>query len=146
MDIVVRAAFAFAFVLLLTRIVGRKELSSMEPVDLILLVVLGDVIQQGVTQSDYSVTGLVLAAGTIAFMQFGTSWLAFRSTFIKRVVDGDPIVVVQDGKPIERNLRRERIPLDDLYEEMRGNQIASLDEVQWAVLETSGKISFIKKS
>src|SRR4051812_48869618 len=146
MDIVVRAAFAFAFVLLLTRIVGRKELSSMEPVDLILLVVLGDVIQQGVTQSDYSVTGLVLAAGTIAFMQFGTSWLAFRSRFIKRVVDGDPIVVVQDGKPIERNLRRERIPLDDLYEEMRGNQIASLDDVQWAVLETSGKISFIKKS
>jgi uncharacterized membrane protein YcaP (DUF421 family) len=146
MDIVVRAAFAFAFVLLLTRIVGRKELSSMEPVDLILLVVLGDVIQQGVTQSDYSVTGLVLAAGTIAFMQFGTSWLAFRSPFIKRVVDGDPIVVVQDGKPIERNLRRERIPLDDLYEEMRGNQIASIDDVQWAVLETSGKISFIKKS
>ena len=55
-------------------------------------------------------------------------------------------MIVQDGKPIERNLRRERIPLDDLYEEMRGNQIASIDEVQWAVLETSGKISFIKKS
>src|SRR4051794_39508174 len=146
MDIVVRAAFAFAFVLFLTRIVGRKELSSMEPVDLILLVVLGDVIQQGVTQSDYSVTGLVLAAGTIAFMQFGTSWMAFKFPFVKRVVDGDPIVVAQDGRLIEKNLKRERIPVDDFFEEMRGNQIASIDEVQWAVLETSGKISFIKKS
>jgi uncharacterized membrane protein YcaP (DUF421 family) len=146
MDIVLRAAFAFAFILFLTRVVGRKELSSLEPVDLILLIVLGDVIQQGVTQSDYSVTGLVLAAGTIGLLQFGTSWLSFRFRPVKRIVDGDPIVVVQDGELIERNLRRERITADDLFEEMRGNQIVSIDEVQWAVLETSGKISFIKKT
>jgi uncharacterized membrane protein YcaP (DUF421 family) len=146
MDIVLRAAFAFAFILFLTRVVGRKELSSLEPVDLILLIVLGDVIQQGVTQSDYSVTGLVLAAGTIGLMQFGTSWMSFRFPRVKRIVDGDPIVVVQDGRVIERNLRRERITEGDLFEEMRGNQIASLEEVQWAVLETSGKISFIKKT
>ena len=69
MDIVLRAAFAFAFIFFLTRIVGRRELSSLEPFDLIMLIVLGDLVQQGVTQSDYSVTGLVLAAGTIALMQ-----------------------------------------------------------------------------
>jgi uncharacterized membrane protein YcaP (DUF421 family) len=146
MDIVIRAAIAFAFILFLTRVVGRKELSSLEPVDLILLIVLGDLIQQGVTQSDYSVTGLLLAGGTIAVLQMGASWAAFKFPTFKRVIDGDPIVVVQDGKPIERNLRRERITIDDLAEEMRGQQIAQLDDVAWAVLETSGKISFIKKS
>jgi uncharacterized membrane protein YcaP (DUF421 family) len=146
MDIVLRAAFAFAFILFLTRIVGRKELSSLEPVDLILLIVLGDLIQQGVTQSDYSVTGLVLAAGTIGFLQATTSWAAFRFKPIRRVVDGEPIIVIQDGKVLEQNLNRERITAEDLAEEMRGQQIAKFDDVAWAVLETSGKITFVKKS
>lgn len=145
MDIVFRAAFAFCFVLLLTRIVGRKELSSLEPVDLILLIVLGDLVQQGVTQSDYSVTGLVLAGSTIALLQMSTSWAAFRFPRLRKVVDGEPIVIAQDGKLIDRNLKRERLTLEDVMEEMRGQQIASIDEVAWAVLETSGKINFIPK-
>ena len=65
MDIVLRATFVFFFILFLTRVVGRRELSSMEPFDLILLVVIGDLVQQGVTQNDFSVTGAVLATGTI---------------------------------------------------------------------------------
>jgi uncharacterized membrane protein YcaP (DUF421 family) len=146
MDIVFRAAVAFVFILFLTRVVGRKELSSLEPVDLILLIVLGDLIQQGVTQSDYSVTGLVLAGTTIALLQTGASWAAFRFPPLRRVVDGEPIVIVQDGKLLERNLKRERITPNDVAEEMRGQQIAHLDDVEWAVLETSGKISFIPKS
>jgi uncharacterized membrane protein YcaP (DUF421 family) len=145
MDIVFRAGIAFLFILFLTRIVGRKELSSLEPVDLILLIVLGDLIQQGVTQSDYSVTGLVLAGATIALLQAGTSWAAFRFVFLRRVIGGEPIVIVQDGRVIERNLRRERLTVDDVTEEMRGQQIAHLEEVEWAVLETNGKISFIQK-
>jgi uncharacterized membrane protein YcaP (DUF421 family) len=144
-DVVLRATFAFAFVLFLARIVGRKELSSLEPVDLILLIVLGDLIQQGVTQSDYSVTGLVLAIATIALLQTGTSWASFRFPRVRKVVDGEPIVIVQDGKLLERNLRRERITPEDVAEEMRGQQIAHLENVEWAVLETSGKISFIPK-
>jgi uncharacterized membrane protein YcaP (DUF421 family) len=146
MDIVLRSAFAFAFVLFLTRVVGRKELSSLEPIDIILLVVMGDLIQQGVTQSDYSVTGLVLAIGTFAFMQASTSWAAFRFRPFRKVLDGEPIVVMQDGKILEENLRRERITVEDLSEEMRGQQIATFDDVAWAVLEANGKISFIKKS
>jgi uncharacterized membrane protein YcaP (DUF421 family) len=61
------------------------------------------------------------------------------------MLDGEPIVVVQDGKPIARNLHRERLTVEEVAAEARGQQIASLDEVQWAVLETSGQITFIKK-
>ena len=74
------------------------------------------------------------------------SYLSFRVPRLRPVLDGLPIVVVEDGKPIRRNLHRERITVEELTEEMRQQQIASLDEVQWAVLETSGAISFIKKS
>jgi uncharacterized membrane protein YcaP (DUF421 family) len=145
MDIVLRAGFAFCFLILLTRVVGRKELSSLEPIDIILLVVMGDLIQQGVTQSDYSVTGLVLAIGTFGFLQATTSWAAFRFRPVRKVLDGEPIVVMQDGKILEQNLRRERITLEDLAEEMRGQQIADFGDVKWAVLESNGKISFIPK-
>jgi uncharacterized membrane protein YcaP (DUF421 family) len=146
MDIVIRGVIAFGFVFLLTRIVGRRELSSLEPFDLILLVMLGDLVQQGVTQSDYSVTGLILAASTIALMTVLVSYLTFRFRRLRPILEGEPIVVLQDGKPIENNLRRERLTIDELAQEARIQQISSLDDVQWAVLEKTGQISFIKKS
>jgi uncharacterized membrane protein YcaP (DUF421 family) len=146
MDIVVRAIVAFAFVFLLTRIVGRRELSSLEPFDLIMLVVLGDLIQQGITQSDMSVTGIVLAAGTIALLTVLVSYLSFRFSSLRPILEGEPIVIVQDGKPLDKNLRRERLTVDEVLTQARLQQIPSLDDVQWAVLETTGAISFIKKS
>jgi uncharacterized membrane protein YcaP (DUF421 family) len=145
MDIVLRATVAFAFVLLLTRVIGRRELSSYEPFDLILLVMLGDLVQQGVTQSDYSITGLLLAAGTVGVLTVAVSFLGFHVRGLRPILEGLPVVIVQDGKPIEQNLKRERITLDELLASARQNQIASLDEVQWAVLETNGTISFIEK-
>jgi uncharacterized membrane protein YcaP (DUF421 family) len=145
MDIVLRAALAFFFIFFLTRIVGRRELSSLEPFDLIMLIVLGDLVQQGVTQSDYSVTGLILAAGTIALLQVGVSYLNFRFRRLQPILEGEPMVIVEDGRVLERNLARERMTRDELLEQARQNQIESLDQVRLAVLETSGQISFIPK-
>jgi uncharacterized membrane protein YcaP (DUF421 family) len=145
MDVILRAAFAFFFIFLLTRIVGRRELNSLEPYDLILLVVLGDLVQQGVTQSDYSVTGMVLAVGTIALLVVAVSFVSFRFPRTRPVLDGEPIVVIQDGKILDGNLRRERLTRAELAEEARMQQIASLDDVSWAILEKSGQISFIQK-
>ena len=145
MDIVLRAAFAFAFIFFLTRIVGRRELSSLEPFDLIMLIVLGDLVQQGVTQSDYSVTGLVLAAGTIALMQVLVSYLSFRFRRLQPLLNGEPIVLVDDGRLLERNLARERLTREEVLEQARQSQIDSFDQIRLAVLETSGQISFITK-
>jgi uncharacterized membrane protein YcaP (DUF421 family) len=146
MDIVIRAAIAFSFVFLLTRIVGRRELSSLEPFDLILLIMMGDLVQQGVTQSDYSVTGIFLAAGTLALMTVLVSYLSFRFKRLRPILDGEPLVIVQDGRPIDGNLKRERLTIEEVAQEARIQQIASLDDVEWAVLERTGEISFIKKS
>ena len=145
MDIAIRGVVLFFFVYLLTRVIGRRELSSFQPFDLILLIVLGDAIQQGLTQDDYSVTGAIIAVGTIATLQILTSWGAFKFPLLRRVFDGQPIVLVEDGKVIEENLRRERLTLEDLTEQARANQVASLEEVQWAIFEPSGSISFIPK-
>jgi uncharacterized membrane protein YcaP (DUF421 family) len=146
MDIVFRGVFIFFILYLLMRVIGRRELSSLEPFDLILLVVLGDAVQQGLTQDDYSLTGALLAIGTIAMLQLFVSYANFRFPRLRPLLDGEPIIVVRDGEPIERNMRRERVTLDDLTSAMRQQNIATLDDVAWAVMETSGAISFIKKT
>jgi uncharacterized membrane protein YcaP (DUF421 family) len=145
MDIVVRAAIAFAFVFLLTRLIGRRELSAMEPFDLMLLIVVGDLIQQGVTQNDLSVMGLLLAVGVFGLMTLGASYVGFRFPRIRPFLEPDPLILIEDGKPIDRNLRKERITHEELAAEARLQQITSLDAVQWAVLESGGRISFIPK-
>jgi uncharacterized membrane protein YcaP (DUF421 family) len=145
MDLVIRAAVAFLFVYLLTRVIGRRELSSMQPFDLIMLVMIGDLVQQGVTQNDFSVTGALLVGSTIALMTVGVSYTSFKLRRLRPVLDGEPVIVVEDGEPIERNLRRNRITLEELAAAARANGIGSLQSVRWAVLETNGRISFLQK-
>ena len=144
MDLVLRAIIVYLVVFLFTRVLGRRELSSLQPFDFILLVVIGDLIQQGVTQNDMSVTGVVIVVTTLALAQVGTSYLSFRFKRMRPLLEGEPIVLVENGRIIEENLRRERLSHDDLTEQARRSEIESLDQVKWAVLETNGDVSFIK--
>src|SRR5436309_478429 len=117
MDLVLRAVVLYVFIVVVMRVIGRRELSSMSPVDLVLLIVLGDAVQQGLTQDDYSVTGALIVVGTLATLQLATSYLGFRSKRARHVLEGDPLVLVEDGQLIERNMRRERLTPDDIAEE-----------------------------
>ncbi len=146
MDLVIRAAVIFSFIFLITRIAGRRELSSLEPFDVILLVVLGDLVQQGITQSDESVTGTLIVISTITLLSVFVGWVSFRSKRIRAVTEGEPIVLIQDGQIIERNLARERLTRGDVEEAARKQQVAALSDVRWAILEKAGTISFIPKS
>jgi uncharacterized membrane protein YcaP (DUF421 family) len=144
-DIVFRAIFVFFLIFALTRAIGRRELASLESFDLILLIVLGDAVQQGLTQDDYSLTGAVLAVGTIGLLQVAVSYSNWRFPRLRQFIDGEPRVVIQDGKPLEKTMKRERLTIDDLREAVRKEQLASIDDVAWGVIETSGEISIIPK-
>jgi uncharacterized membrane protein YcaP (DUF421 family) len=146
MDIVLRAIFAFVFVFLITRLIGRRELRNLQPFDLILLVVVGDLMQQGITQSDMSFTGAVLATGTFAILVLAVSYAGFRFRRVRPLFDPQPLIVVENGEVIDANLRKERMTVEELLAEARQQRISSLDEIRWAVLESSGKVSFIKKA
>lgn len=146
MDVVLRATFVYFLILLMTRAVGRRELSSLEPFDMILLVVIGDMVQQGVTQSDYSLTGVVLVVATFSVLTVFTAWLSFRFRRVRPVLEGDPVVLIADGDVIERNLRHQRMTFEELKTEARLNSIGSLDDVRYAVLESNGRVSFLTDS
>src|SRR5690349_451569 len=100
MDLVGRCLILFPLVVVLVRIVNRRQLNSLEPFDVVMLVVLGDLIQQGITQNDFSVTGSSIVIVTITLLSMGTSYLAYRLPRFARVLDGEPIILVEHGRPI----------------------------------------------
>ena len=143
MDLVLRAFVIFAFIYLLTRVVGRRELGSAEPFDIILLVVVGDLVQQGVTQSDYSLTGAVLVISTFTLLTVLVSFLSVKVPALRPVLDGDPLILVENGKPNTANLKRQRLDLGEVLAEARLQQVTRLEDIRWAILESSGQISII---
>jgi uncharacterized membrane protein YcaP (DUF421 family) len=144
MEIVVRTIVIFFFVLVLTRAMGKKELAQLSAFELILLVAIGDLVQQGVTQEDQSLTGAMLAVGTLGLLIVALSYLEFRWRAATPIIHGAPVVVVRDGRPLEEVLRIERLVLEEVRESAREQGIADLSQIRLGVLEPDGKFSFIQ--
>jgi uncharacterized membrane protein YcaP (DUF421 family) len=141
-ELVYRAAIVYFFLWFITRVIGKKELGSMSPFELVVLVTMGDLIQQGVTQEDYSVTGAMLVIGTFTLLLVLFSWISFRFTRTRAVIEGMPVVVVQDGEMRSDVMRYERLDRDELFEALREQGIDDLAKVRFGVLEPDGKFSF----
>jgi uncharacterized membrane protein YcaP (DUF421 family) len=142
-DIVVRAAVVYAFISLVLRALGKRELGELTAFELVLLFVIGDLVQQSITQDDTSVTGAVLAISTIAVLILAQSYVVFRWRRTRPVLEGEPVVIVHEGRIIEPVIRRERMTDEDVREAAREQGIADLADVRVAILENHGKISFL---
>ena len=145
MDIVIRSAVIFVFLWLVTRAMGKRELAELTVFELILLVTLGDLVQQGATQEDMSLTGAMLSVGTITLLVLGVSYVSFRSKRAARVAEGVPVLVVDDGRILRENLHVERVTVDELLESARSQGIAEVGDIRWGILEPDGKFSFIRR-
>jgi uncharacterized membrane protein YcaP (DUF421 family) len=144
-EIVVRAAVVFAFLWFVTRVTGKATLGELSTFQLLLYVVMGDLVQQGVTQQDYSLTGAVLAVSVFALLTVALSYAGFRWPALRPVVRGAPLVIVNAGEPQVQAMSTERMSMDDLYEAAREQGIRRIAEVELAVLEADGKISFFRR-
>jgi uncharacterized membrane protein YcaP (DUF421 family) len=145
MELVIRATVMFWFLFVLTRGMKKRTLGDLAPFELLFLVVVGDLVQVGVTQEDYSLTGAILALSTFGFWVSTLTWVSWRSGRARRIIEGVPLVLVSDGKPIDAALHLEQMPLSEVLEAMRQSGLESLDDVRLAVLEPSGRISIIKR-
>lgn len=146
MEIVVRAAVVYLFLWFVTRAMGKRELAEMSAFELVLLVSMGDLVQQGVTQEDFSVTGAMLAVGTFALLLVFFSWVSWRFRSTRSALEGAPTVVVLDGRMVETAMRDERLSDTELLEGLRQQGIDDLRDVQCGVLEPDGKFSFFTRS
>lgn len=144
MDLVLRATIVFFFLLVLMRGLRKRTLGELSPLQMIIVIVIGDLVQQGVTQEDYSLTGVLLAVGTFGFWVTALDFVTWRSQRIRRLVEGVPLVIVENGQPVETALRLEQIPWAEVLEAARQEGIEDVAEVKLGVLEVNGRISFIK--
>ena len=144
MEIILRATIIYFFLWVVTRGVGKRELSEMTAFELILLVTMGDLIQQGATQEDMSLTGAGLAVGTLAFWIVVFAYLSWRFRSARAVLEGVPVIVIRDGRPLDKVLEIERLTLEEVCQAARGQGITDLAEVDVGVLEPDGRFSFLK--
>lgn len=145
MELVIRATVIFWFLWLVVRGTGKRSLTELTPLDLILVVIIGDIAQQGVNQEDMSLTGTMISVSVFVAWTLAADALSRRSPRSARVLAGEPVIIVRDGKPLEDRLERERLTVTDLKEAARMQGIGDLAKVEFAVLETDGKFSFVSR-
>ena len=144
MEIVVRAAVIYLFLWIVIRAIGSKELSDLSSFELVLLIVMGDIVQQSVTQEDMSVTGAILTVGTFSLLALLWSYVSYRWRATRPVIQGIPVIVVRDGEPVEQVLELERLTIEELPDAAGEQGISNLGDVKVGVLEPDGKFSFLK--
>ena len=144
MEIILRSTVIYFFLWAVARGVGKRELSEMTAFELILLVTMGDLIQQGATQEDMSVTGAGLAVGTLALWILISAYLSWRFRRLRPALEGLPVIVIRQGRPLDKVLAIERLTIEEVCEEARSQGIADLADIEIGVLEPDGKFSFLK--
>lgn len=143
METVLRVGFIYLFLLAVLRVMGKRELSQLSPMELVMLILIPELVAQGLVREDFSMTNAVVAVTTLVSLVFITSALAYRFKRFEKLVEGSPSLLVEDGRLIGEALDRERIPSEEIAAEMRKAGIERLDQVKWVVLEAGGKISVI---
>ena len=146
MQIVLRAAVMYLFIWFITRSMGKKELSNLSVFEMILLIVTGDLIQQGVMQEDNSMTGAGLAIATLALFVVAFSYASFRWGGARPALEGVPVIILRDGMALEKVMKLERLTLDEVKEAARQHGIMDLSDIDLGILESDGKFSFLTAS
>lgn len=145
MELVVRAVVIYLFLWAVTRLVGRSTVGELSTFQLILFITMGDMVQQAVTQQDYSMTGGMLAISVFTLLTLGLSWANVRWPRVRSVTHGVPVIIVRDGWPLDTVMRRERMSIDDLKAAARQQGFLSLGDIRLAILEANGQISFFSQ-
>ncbi len=143
METVIRVALIYVFILLVLRLLGKRELSQLSPMELVLLILIPELVSQALVREDFSMTNAIIAVTTLASLVFVTSVLAYRFPRFGELIEGKPSMLVTRGKLVNDTMGRERIPPDEIAAEMRKAGIERLDEVKWGILESGGRIAFI---
>jgi len=146
MDSVLRAGAMYLALMVLFKIAGRRSLAELTTFDFVLLMMIGEATQQALLGDDFSITNGILVIVTLIAIDVGLSLLKQRSGWVSRLIDGEPTIIVENGKLLLRRLRYARLIEADVMEAARSSQgIERLEEIKFAIIERNGKISIIAK-
>ncbi len=143
LEIVFRAVVVYAVALALFRIVGRKELARYAPFDFLLILLVSQALRQTLVAGDKSLTSGILSLATLLALDLLLSWSSFRNRRVGALVQGRPRKLVEDGRPIDEELRHSRFTVDELRSRLRRYGIDRLEAVESAWLERDGNVTFV---
>jgi uncharacterized membrane protein YcaP (DUF421 family) len=142
----VRAAIIYLYIFLIVKIVGQRSMGSIDALDFIFGVVIGDILGEPLTDGSVPLPGPMVAAATIAGLHLSLSLIALKTPRFRRVIEDEPIILARNGVILPQQLKKVKITLESFMMDMRLNGASDLSEVDYAVLEMNGQISVIKKS
>jgi uncharacterized membrane protein YcaP (DUF421 family) len=147
MDAILRAAAVYFFLLVIFRIAGERTLTNMTTFDFVLLLIIAEATQQGLIGNDFSVTKVILVVTTLVGIDIALSILKDKFPLLDKWVEGVPLVIVEDGKPLMERMQRARVDEQDVLMAARVHQgVQRMDQIRYAVLERTGEISIIPKN
>jgi uncharacterized membrane protein YcaP (DUF421 family) len=144
LQIVVRTGVIYLLVLIGVRLSGKREVGQMTPFDLTLLLLLSNSVQNAMTGPDTSLLGGAVAAATLLILNYLVADVSGGSRRFRRLIQGEPSLLVHDGQVIESHMAREHVSMDELHRALREHGIERCDQVALAVLEVDGSISCLK--
>ena len=143
LEIILRTCAVYLFIVLAIRLFGKKELSQLSVTDLVFIMLIGNSVQNAMVGSSTSLQGGLLAATALFDLNYSIKWIAFKSKSVNKFVEGEPVMLIHNGNIIKANLDKEKITINELQAAAREHGVASLVDVNLAVLETDGSISIL---
>lgn len=145
-EMVLRSLVVYGLVFLLFRLIGKKQLGEFSPFDFVLVLIVSEGISQGLTGEEHSVTGAAISAATLLGINRVFDYFAFKSRRFEKIMDGESRIIVENGKICEKVRVSECITTDELMSALREHEIENLSDLKFAILETNGRITVIKKA
>ena len=145
METVTRVIFIYIFIMLGLRVLGKREFGQLSPLELVTLLLIPEIVAQGLVREDFSLTNAIVGISTLFVLVFITSLVMQHSKKAEEVITGNPTLLVYDGKYIAENMNRERITPDEIYTELHKVGLFKLSQVRWVILESDGKLAVIPK-
>lgn len=143
METVIRVAIIYLFITIAMRFMGKRELSEMSGYELLLIILIPEILSQGLIGEDYSVTNALIGVSTLLSLVVINSLLTYHFKKYRDVVEGKPVVLYYQGKFVAGALDRERVNVDEILNEIRSVGYEHFEQIKWIVLEPDGKISCI---
>jgi uncharacterized membrane protein YcaP (DUF421 family) len=144
-EVVVRTLVVYAFLVVVLRVAGKREVGQLSILELIVLLVVSDAVQNSMVGDNTSLWGGIVAVSTLLVADWTLRLITDRSKSVKRLVEGEPRLLIREGRLFERAMAEEGIDMDELRTALREHGIRRPSEVQLAVLETDGTISVVPR-
>ena len=145
MTMMIRALFIYLFVLLIMRLMGKREIGKLSVFDLVVSIMIADFAVISIENTNMPFVYGLLPIVVMMAAQILFSWLSLKSSTIRNIIDGKPTYIIKNGKINEREMKKHRYNMDDLLLQLREHKIANVDDVEFAILETTGKLTVFPK-